>query len=319
VVGQLDQRRDVAELERDQLQRVHGACLGGRVTTAPRSREGLFAELARAREVHAIRVRDRQPVERGGLSELVTELLRERQRALVVRDRARRVLHVPGLAERVQDQHLRHAVTGRARHAEHLAELHPRHVEVLEGAQPGAPAQQVEQLRVALGHAAHEVGGGEGAAEVLERGRDGVDALRRVGGLTVVVERLLRVAGGVEVARELARALGESPLVDRLERLAHASVQEGPPRRRQLAQDRLVDQRVGESVAPDRARLLDQHLPHDRAVEQVQQRVGRGVHHRSEHVEVELAPRDGRHGERAAAVLPEAGEPAPEQVLHALR
>src|SRR5262249_694342 len=82
--------------------------------------------------------------------------------------------------------------------------------------------------------------------------------------------------------------------------------------------ERLADQRVGEAVARDRAGHLLDDPRRDRLFEDFEEALPLHLAHPLEHVEAELLPDDRGAREHLRARLPEAGEPASDDLPDAL-
>ena len=145
------------------------------------------------------------------------------------------------------------------------------------------------------------------------------DGLRR--GALGVADGAVRAAwpGGAEVPRQLGEPGIRPRAVQLLDRLADPQVQPRPPGRRQLGLERRPQQRVGERVAPGRARDLDQQRAAHRGVEHVEQLVLGQAGDALEHVEVEVAADQRGDAEHAAGVLGQAAHPGRDDVADPLR
>ena len=144
-----------------------------------------------------------------------------------------------------------------------------------------------------------------------------VNAGRRPRRAHVVLEAPPVVAGRREVVGERGGDVVERVGVQGLERLARAPVQPRPPGGRQLAVDRLADQRVREAIPADRVGRLDQHALGQGIVHGLEQSLAVEAGDPLERVEVELGPEHGRGGQRGPLELVQAPHPAQQEVLDA--
>ena len=124
--------------------------------------------------------------------------------------------------------------------------------------------------------------------------------------------------GGAEMPRQLGEPGVGPRAMELLDRLADPQMQPRPPGRRQLGLERRAQQRVGERVAPGRARDLGQQRAAHRGVEHVEQLVLGEAGDALEQLEVEVAADQGGDAEHAAGVLGQPADPGRDDVAHAL-
>ncbi len=177
---------------------------------------------------------------------------------------------------------------------------------------PAALEVQRGQALVAGGRA------GDGGVVVDERLLARVDAGRRPRRAHVVLEAPPVVAGHGEVVGQRGGDVVERVGVQGLERLARAPVQPRAPGGRELAVDRLADQRVREAIPADRVGRLDQHALGQGVVHGLEQSLAVEAGDPLERVELELGPEHGRGGQRGPLELVQAPHPAQQEVLDAL-
>ena len=145
---------------------------------------------------------------------------------------------------------------------------------------------------------------------------------RAIAGALRVPESLVEVSarGSLE---EVMGKLGQMRFlilrVERLERLAGASMQLHPPGSRQPFVKGLADQRMPEPQASPRAWHRRQHTSCDRLVEQVEQFVRGDLGQPLQGIERELAAEHGGEREHDHALLGQAPQPPPDHLANALR
>ena len=170
-----------------------------------------------------------------------------------------------------------------------------------------APREQDPAALVEVGRR-QAVERGEGVGEVRARRLAGRDLERAEAGPRGVVRGLRRIAGRVEVARELGEPVARRRAVERLERLAHAAVETRARVGRQLGLDGLADERVGEAIGGPAG-----DLAHDVGAPGLVERLGQprlgDAAHGGEALARELAAQRGGEGERLAARFRETTQP----------
>ena len=145
---------------------------------------------------------------------------------------------------------------------------------------------------------------------------------RRTAGAGGVVARLGPRVGAVRrgpVLGELAQGRAQPADGVFLERLGHPRVHACAPRTRELVAQRVVDQGVHEGEAPGPAWGLGHERGRRGSLEHVEGRVLVDGGDAGEHVDVELAPDDGRGAQQTLGVGAEPGDAPADDLVDALR